>query len=110
MVDAPRSVRRGILALAAAMILTALWIWTDHDAWSAAERMSGWMWGGLAATNGLYVWLLLMTWRRSNPARLAVIVWSVVGLLAPLASFLATQAPPLSGMIRVAIAGLEIIG
>jgi len=103
-------VSRGALALAAAMILTGLWVWADPDAWSGAEKMAGWMWGAFAAANGLYVWLLLLTWRRRNWARLAVIVWSVIGWTALFVSFLATQAPPLDRTIQVAIAALEIVG
>jgi hypothetical protein len=110
MTGIPAAVRRGVYALALATIATAIYVWSDTETWSAAERMASWMWLLLFAINGLFVWFLVLTWRQRNWARWAVVVWSVLGWIAHIASFIFSDASTLDKGVQSLIVAVEVWG
>ena len=111
MTDVPNSVRRAVYALAAATIATGVYIWSYTETWDTAARMSPWMWALFLLTNGLFVWLLVLTWRGRNWARWATVIWCALGVLAILGSFLFSGAEStLDYIAQIVIVAIEVWG
>ena len=111
MADIPLPVRRGVLALAAATVVTVAYIWSYTSTWEAAARMSPLMWLLFVGTNGLFVLFLVLTWRRYNWARWATVTWTVLGILALLWSLLYSDASSaVDRVVQVVIIAVEVWG
>jgi hypothetical protein len=111
MTDVPSAVRRGVYALAVATIATGVYIWSYTETWDAAARMSPWMWTLFLVTNGLFVWLLVLTWRGRNWARWATVIWCALGALAILWSSLFSDAGSiLDHIVQSVIVAIEVWG
>lgn len=111
MTDVPSAVRRGVYALVVATIATGVYIWSYTETWDAAARLSPWMWVLFLVTNGMFVWLLVLTWRGRNWARWATVVWCALGALAILWSFLFSDAGSiLDHIVQSAIVAMEVWG
>lgn len=63
------------LRVAVATIASFVYVWPYTSTWEAAARMSPVMWVLFIGTNSLFVLFLLLTWRRHNWARWAVVFW-----------------------------------
>lgn len=88
----PLAVRKGLAALVVATVVTIAYIWSDPAVWDSAERMTPILWGLFFGTNGLFVALLVLAWRRHNWARWAVVVWTILGVLAMVWAWFFTDA------------------
>jgi hypothetical protein len=108
MAGTPAAVRKGLLALVAATIITVAYIWSYTAAWDAAARMSPLLWAMFIGTNGLFVLFLLLTWRRHNWARWATIVWTALGILALVWSLVYAGASTVDRVVQLFIIAIEV--
>jgi hypothetical protein len=92
-VDKPLAVRKGVFGLVAAAVLTVVYIWSDPAAWEAAARMSPLLWVLFLGINALFFVLLILAWHRHNWARWAAAIWTILGVLAFLWSWVFVDAP-----------------
>jgi len=78
MTPTPLTVKRGVVVLALAQVLSTAYLWQDSKTWEAGAQMLWWMWTLLAIVNALYALLLFLVWRGRNWARWVVVVWCAV--------------------------------
>jgi hypothetical protein len=107
--DRPIPVRRGVYALALVTIATLVYIWSYTEPWTVTEKM--WMWALVfLPTNGLFAWLLFLTWRRRNWARWAAVLWCVLGAIAVIGSLIYSNPSTVDVAVQSAMIAIEVWG
>src|SRR6266581_4741377 len=107
--DRPIAVRRGVYALALITIATLVYIWSYTKPWTATEKM--WMWALVfLPANGLFAWLLFLTWCRRNWARWAAVLWCVLGGIGVVGSFIYSAPSTFDLVVQSAMIAIEVWG
>ena len=110
MTDVPAAVRKGVLALAATAV-AAVAHTASIQIWETAEPIPAAMWMLFLGINGLFVLLLVLTWRRHNWARWVAVILTGLGIMAVLWSFTEPGESSLLEMsIDLSIVAVELWG
>lgn len=78
-IQPPHAVRYGVFSMLASVILGALSVAVQNYAADDRRGLDPWLWVPFVLINSLFLYFLLLIWRRRNWARWVVLVWCVAG-------------------------------